>query len=89
MAAARCTCGFAEVTGGDYPIGDHLFEAFVPDDGRAPDGLVHLQGEADFYCMCGIGGSAEKLDAHLLEIFTPPDSIGRDGTEHRMAGPRG
>ena len=84
MAAARCMCGFAEVAGADYTIGDHLFEAFVPGDGKAPDGLVHLQGEADFCCMCGIGGSAEKLDAHFLEIFTPADSIGRDGAKHRM-----
>jgi hypothetical protein len=84
MDDARCSCGFAEA--GDETIGDHLIEVFAPDDGKGPDGKVHLEGEAGLFCMCGAGGSAEKLDSHFMEVFTPADRIGRDGVEHqRMA----
>jgi hypothetical protein len=55
---------------------------FAPDDGKAADGLVHLEGEADLFCLCGVGGSAERLDAHFLAVFTPDDHIGRDGAKH-------
>jgi hypothetical protein len=77
---AQCSCGFTEAD--DETIGDHLFEMFAPDDGRAPDGLVHLEGEANLFCLCGVGGSAQDLDAHFLAIFTPADLIGRDGDKH-------
>jgi hypothetical protein len=80
MAGARCTCGFTE--GGDERLGDHLVEAFAPDDGMGPDGLVHLEGEVSLLCMCGAGGSAADLDAHFLAVFTPADHVGRDGEKH-------
>jgi hypothetical protein len=67
----------------DETIGDHLREVFTPADDRGPDAKVHLEGEADLFCTCGIGGSAEKLDAHFLAVFTPADSVGRDGVAHR------
>jgi hypothetical protein len=85
MTGARCTCGFTEVASEDYTISDHMHEAFVPDDGKGPDGLVHLEGPTSFSCLCGAGGSAEKLDAHFLKIFTPADAIGRDGEKHEPA----
>lgn len=83
MTVQKCACGFTESEGADETIGDHLYEMFAPDDGQAADGLVHLEGEA-LFCMCGVGGSAEELDAHFLEAFTPADSIGPDGARHRM-----
>lgn len=55
MDDARCSCGFAEAE--DETIGDHLIEVFAPDDGKGPDGKVHLEGEASLFCMCGAGGS--------------------------------
>src|SRR6266404_3936146 len=73
-------CGFTET--GDEQIGDHLFEVFAPDDGKGPDGLVHLEGNTGVFCMCGTGGSVADLDAHFLAVFTPGDSIGRDGNKH-------
>jgi hypothetical protein len=82
MTAQQCACGFTETEGADEAIGDHLFEVFAPDDGKAVDGLVHLEGEAGLFCMCGAGGSTEKLDTHFLAIFTPDDHIGRDGEKH-------
>ena len=82
MADARCTCGFTEA--GDERIGDHLAEVFAPDDGKGPDGLVHLEGEAGLSCMCGAGGSVADLDAHFLAVFTPADHIGRDGGKHEL-----
>ncbi len=85
MAGARCACGFTEAEGADEKIADHLFEVFAPDDGRAADGLVHLEGEANLFCMCGAGGSASELDAHFLAVFTPADLIGRDGDKHEPA----
>jgi hypothetical protein len=83
MTPRQCTCGFTEVEGADETISDHLFEVFAPDDGKAPDGKVHLEGEAPLFCMCGYGGSAEELDAHFLAVFTPDDHIGRDGDNHQ------
>ena len=80
MAHARCTCGFTKA--GDETIDDHLFEVFTPEDGKGPDGQVHLEGEAALFCLCGTGGSAEILDAHFLEMFTPSDSVGHDGVKH-------
>jgi hypothetical protein len=81
VAGGRCCCGFSEA--GDETIDDHLLEVFAPDDGRGPGGRVHLEGEANLYCLCGAGGSAAELDAHLLAVFTPADHAGRDGREHR------
>ena len=80
MANARCACGFSEA--GDETIDDHLAEVFTPDDGKGPDGKVHLEGQADLFCQCGAGGSAVELDAHLLAVFTPAGRIGRDGEQH-------
>lgn len=77
LAGSVARAAFADET-----IGDHLFEVFAPDDGRGPDGLVHLEGQASYFCMCGAGGSTEKLDAHFRDVFTPADSIGRDGIRH-------
>ena len=83
MAHARCSCGFTEA--GDEKISDHLYEMFAPDDGKAPDGRVHLEGEVGLYCMCGAGGSAAKLDEHFLDVFTATDPVGRDGVSHQLA----
>jgi hypothetical protein len=78
----RCSCGFTEDTAEDYTLSDHLYEVFAPDDATGPDGQVHLEGEVALFCMCGAGGTAEKLDAHLLEVFMPADHFGRDGAAH-------
>lgn len=78
--SVQCVCGFTEA--GDEKIAAHLFEVFAPDDGRAADGRVHLEGQANLFCMCGAGGSASELDAHFLAVFTPADLIGRDGDKH-------
>ena len=51
-----------------------------------PDGKVHLEGATALFCLCGAGGSAEKLDAHFAEVFTPADSAGPDGVIHKMVG---
>jgi hypothetical protein len=69
-------------------IDDHFFEVFAPDDDRGPDGKVHLEGETGFFCLCGTGGSVEKLDAHFAEVFTPADSAGPDGVIHKVAATR-
>lgn len=82
MTPAQCVCGFTQAV--DEEIADHLFEVFAPDDGRAADGLVHLEGEANLFCLCGAGGSASELDAHFLAVFTPADLIGRDGEKHEQ-----
>jgi hypothetical protein len=82
MTPAQCVCGFTEDEAGNETLGDHLLEVFAPDDGRAADGLVHLEGEADLFCMCGAGGSADELDAHFIVVFTPSDLVGRDGHKH-------
>lgn len=82
MSAQRCVCGFTEVAGADETVLDHLFEVFAPDNGKGPDGLVHLEGAA-LFCLCGVGGSALDLDAHFLTVFTPADAIGRDGSKHQ------
>ena len=83
MADARCSCGFAEDEAGDETINDNLFEVFAPDDGKGPDGKVHLEGGLTLYCLCGQGGGAPELEAHWLGIFTPADSAGRDGIKHQ------
>jgi hypothetical protein len=82
MTARQCACGFTEADGADETISDHLFEMFAPDDGKAANGLVHLEGAVSLFCLCGTGGSAEGLDAHFLAVFTPDDHIGRDGDKH-------
>ncbi len=69
MNNERCSCGFAEV--GDETIGDHFIEVFASNDGKGPDGKVHLEGKASLFCVCGAGGSAGELDAHFLAVFTP------------------
>jgi hypothetical protein len=84
MSAQRCACGFTEVAGADETVQDHLFEVFAPDDGKGPDGLVHLEGETALFCLCGAGGSAADLGAHFLTVFTPADGIGRDGNKHQQ-----
>jgi hypothetical protein len=63
MTPAQCVCGFTEDEAGDETICDHLIEVFAPEDGRAADGLVHLEGEQNLFCMCGVGGSPGELDA--------------------------
>ena len=88
MTNCQCTCGFTETVGADETIGDHLLEVFAPDDGRGPDGLVHLEGEVGLFCLCGAGGSVQELDAHLLAVFTPGDSVGRDGVKHERLARR-
>jgi hypothetical protein len=80
MTPAQCSCGFTEAA--DETISDHLFEMFAPDDGQAADGLVHLEGDSNLFCLCGAGGSAHELDDHFLAVFTPADLIGRDGDKH-------
>ena len=80
MTAAKCTCGFTE--GLDETMDDHLLEVFAPEDGKGADGLVHLEGAADLFCMCGVGGSARELDAHFQAVFTPAGLVGRDGIRH-------
>jgi hypothetical protein len=82
MAGARCACGFTEAEHVDETISDHLFEVFAPDDGKAADGRVHLEGETSLLCLCGAGGSASELDAHFLAVFTPADLVGTDGDKH-------
>jgi hypothetical protein len=44
--------------------------------------VIHLEGGRHFFCLCGVGGRAEELDAHFLAVFTRSDSIGRDGNKH-------
>jgi hypothetical protein len=88
MADARCSCGFTEDASADYTIDDHLLEVFAPDDGRGPDGKAHLEGEISLFCLCGAGGSVEKLDAHFIEVFTPADSVGPDGVIHQAVASR-
>ena len=61
MTSQQCICGFSEAAGMDETLTDHLVEVFAPDDGRAADGLVHLEGEADLFCLCGTGGTPEQL----------------------------
>ena len=82
MIPAQCVCGFTEDEAGNESICDHLIEVFAPEDGRAADGLVHLEGEENLFCMCGAGRSHDELDAHFLAVFTPADLIGRDGRRH-------
>ena len=83
MTGGQCICGFMEAAGADETVEDHLFEVFAPEDGKGPDGLVHLEGKTALLCLCGAGGSAEDLDAHFLAVFTPGDSVGRDGIKHQ------
>jgi hypothetical protein len=83
MADRRCSCGFSEA--GDETMDDHLLEVFAPDDGRGPDGRVHLEGDRG-HCLCGAGGSAAELDAHLFAVFTPDGRVARDGARHEKAG---
>jgi hypothetical protein len=85
MANAWCSCGFAEDGAADEAIGD-LFEVFAPPDGKTADGLVHLEGEASLFCLCGAGGSTGELDGHFLAVFTPGDLIGHDGRRHQEGG---
>jgi hypothetical protein len=73
MSPAQCACGFTEDETADETLDDHLLEMFAPEDGRAADGLVHLEGEAELFCMCGAGGSANELDAHFLAVFMSTD----------------
>jgi hypothetical protein len=83
MTAGQCICGFTEDEAGHRRIIDHLLEAFALDDDKGTDGLVHLEGEPDLTCLCGLAAStADELDAHFLALFTPDDAIGRDGKKH-------
>lgn len=36
-----CTCGAAFAT--PEELDDHFMEIFIPDDGRAPDGTLHVE----------------------------------------------
>jgi hypothetical protein len=85
MQTVWCVCGFAETEGVDETIGDHLREMFTPGDGIGPDGIEHVEGERDFVCFCGAGGTQGKLDDHFLDVFTPADAIGSDGRVHKVA----
>ena len=79
----QCACGFTEDEAGDQTLGDHLLEAFAPEDDKGPDGLVHLEGERKLTCFCGLAAATpEELDAHLIAKFTPDDNIGCDGKKH-------
>jgi hypothetical protein len=83
MNTAQCACGFTQDEVGDQTLGDHLLEAFAPEDDKGADGLVHLEGERKLTCFCGLAAAtSEELDAHLLAKFTPEDAIGRDGEKH-------
>jgi hypothetical protein len=82
MTLGQCSCGFTETASADETLADHLMEVFAPDDGKGPDGRVHLEGEVPLFCLCGIGGSVERLDDHLLAVFTPAGGVGRDGHKH-------
>ncbi|MCW2929407.1 MAG: hypothetical protein JWM19_369 [Actinomycetia bacterium] len=67
----------------DQTLGDHLLEAFAPEDDKGADGLVHLEGERKLRCFCGLAAATPgELDAHLIAKFTPDDAIGRDGKKH-------
>jgi hypothetical protein len=84
MTTAKCVCGFNEGEAGDETIGDHLLEVFAPEDGKGTDGRVHLEGEPNLACFCGLAvATAGELDAHFITLFTPGDAIGRDGKKHR------
>jgi hypothetical protein len=83
MPVASCICGFTELV--DESLIDHLLLAFVPDDGRVPDGQAHEEAETG-HCLCGLATAAPAaLDAHFLCIFTPATSTGRDGHKHSPA----
>jgi hypothetical protein len=45
---------------------------------------VHLEGEIVSFCLCGAGGSTEKLDTHFMEVFTLADPAGPDGVIHKV-----
>ncbi|HTU75508.1 MAG TPA: hypothetical protein VMG38_18500 [Trebonia sp.] len=80
MPAARCPCGFTELS--DETIADHLAVVFTPDGSVGIDGKPHeeLSGHA---CACGFSASsAEALEGHLMAAFTPGDGIGLDGRKH-------
>jgi hypothetical protein len=83
MNATRCACGFTEDETGDYTMTDHLLAEFAPDDDTGADGLVHLEGEQQLTCTCGLAAAtAAELDAHFVAIFTPANGIGHDGKKH-------
>lgn len=85
MTAGQCVCGFTDDEAGDYTIGDHLLEVFVPQDDRGTDGSLHVEGERPLTCLCGLAAAtAEELDAHFLALFTPDDAIGQDGKKHHV-----
>jgi hypothetical protein len=55
----------------------------MPDDEKGTDGQVHLEGERNLTCLCGLVAAAPaELDAHFAAVFTPADAIGRDGKKH-------
>lgn len=82
MGDRRCSCGFTETAG--EAITDHLLEAFVPEDCRASDGLVHEEVQPGLTCSCGLAAATPgELDAHFLRVFTPGDLVGRDGQKHQ------
>ena len=85
MNTIQCVCGFIEDEAGDQTLDDHLFEAFTPEDDKGSDGLVHMEGQQNLTCFCGLAASTpEELDVHLLALFTPDDAIGRDGKKHNL-----
>jgi hypothetical protein len=54
---AQCVCGFTQDEAGDQTLGDHLLEAFAPEDDKGPDGIA--------------AATPDEVDAHLIAKFTP------------------
>jgi hypothetical protein len=58
---------------------------FTPEDDKGTDGQVHLEGDAELTCLCGLRASTpEELDAHFLEMFVPADRADSGGVEHKV-----
>jgi hypothetical protein len=80
MTAARCSCGYTELT--DEDITDHLLRVFEPADLKGNDGQVHEEREP-LTCACGlVAVTPDELDSHFLKAWTPNDALGRDGKKH-------
>src|SRR5438034_1049386 len=89
MAGARCSCGFIETNGADETIVDHLLWVFTPEDDKGTDGRVHLEGDLELACLCGLGASTPS-GADLVTANdgddSPPSGITRpSGHCHHLA----
>ena len=85
MTTQRCTCGFTEANPEGETIADHLLRVFTPEDDKAPDGRIHLEGETSLACLCGFKASEPaELDSHFLQMFSPPDQLDPSGVEHKV-----